>query len=314
MTKCELVRVFMSLSVVRSRAPFAPTAANHESAEATAAMDAVDTRSSKCADAGGHRGGWCWSCRRFFDGKRSSQRSGSRSAELPASRLSPDAFTIDRFEVSNVEYLRYVLATGADWPQFWRRRANLRGQDGTAPGHRYRVGKTRMPCCRWTGKRLPTEAEWEKAARGEDGRMFPWGDEPAGWIKSNIARPGSKRGAKYPPLANINRCDKGVSPYGVYQLAGNVSEWVADWFDPEYYRKGVDRNPKGPETGELRVFRGGSWNEDPEVARSAGRNGGEPGRRKRLPGRISMRAECAGNLERETGSVTQAGKAIPDRP
>jgi iron(II)-dependent oxidoreductase len=202
--------------------------------------------------------------------------------EQPQHRVFLDAFKIDRYEVSNVEYLRYVLATGADWPQFWRGKPFA---DKMALHPVINVSWEEADAyCRWVGKRLPTEAEWEKAARGDDGRMFPWGDEPAGWIKSNIAHPGSKRGAKYPPLANIDRYDKGVSPYGVYQLAGNVSEWVSDWFDPEYYRRSPDRNPQGPERGDLKVFRGGSWNEDPEVARSAGRNGGEPARRSYLTG------------------------------
>jgi iron(II)-dependent oxidoreductase len=202
--------------------------------------------------------------------------------ELPQHRVYLDAFEIDKYEVSNVDYLRFVLATGMDWPQFWRESPfpekaalhpviNVTWHEADA-------------YCRWAGKRLPTEAEWEKAARGEDGRVFPWGDEPAGWIKSNIAHSGSKRGFKYPPLANVNRYDRGVSPYGIYQMAGNVSEWVADWFAPEYYRRGENQNPTGPESGDIKVFRGGSWNEDPEVARSAGRNGGEPNRRSYLTG------------------------------
>lgn len=217
--------------------------------------------------------------------------------EQPQHEVYLDPFRIDRFEVSNVEYLRFVLGTGADWPKFWRENPfhekaalhpviNVSWHEADA-------------FCRWAGKRLPTEAEWEKAARGGDGRIFPWGNEPAGWIKSNIAHPGSKRGFKYPPLANINRYDKGASPYGVYQMAGNVSEWVSDWFDPEYYRHGHDKNPQGPTTGDLKVFRGGSWNEDPEVARSAGRNGGLPDRESYLTG-----FRCAKSGDDDSGEAS----------
>jgi iron(II)-dependent oxidoreductase len=203
--------------------------------------------------------------------------------ELPQHRVYLDTFKIDRYEVSNVEYLRFVLGMGMEWPKFWRGRP-FPEKNALHPVINvswYEAGAY----CRWVGKRLPTEAEWEKAARGVDGRIFPWGDEPAGWIKSNIAHPGSKRGFKYPPLANINRYDKGVSPYGVHQMAGNVSEWVSDWFEPEYYRyTNGEMNPQGPTTGELKVFRGGSWNEDPEVARSAGRNAAPPDRQSYLTG------------------------------
>ena len=192
--------------------------------------------------------------------------------ELPQHQVYVDAFSIDRYEVSNVNYLRYVLATGAAWPHYWREQPfPEKMAKHPVIGVSWREADA---YCRWRGARLPTEAEWEKAARGEDGRMFPWGNEPAGWIKSNIAHSGSKRGAKYPPLANVDRYDNGVSPYGVHQLAGNVSEWVSDWFDPEYYRRQENRNPQGPASGQDKVFRGGSWNEDPEVARSAGRNAG----------------------------------------
>ena len=225
--------------------------------------------------------------------------------EQPQHQVYLDVFKIDRFEVSNVEYLRFVLGTGADWPKFWRENPfpekaalhpviNVSWYEADA-------------FCRWAGKRLPTEAEWEKAARGVDGRIFPWGNEPAGWIKSNIAHPGSKRGFKYPPLANIYRYDKGTSPYGVYQMAGNVSEWVSDWFDPEYYRQGHDKNPLGPKSGELKVFRGGSWNEDPEVARSAGRNAGPPDRESYLTG--FRCAKSGGDENSEASNIGREGTA-----
>lgn len=219
--------------------------------------------------------------------------------ELPQHRIHLDAFWIDRYEVSNVEYLRFVLGTGAEWPMFWRE-SPFPEKNALHPV--INVSWIEADAyCRWAGKRLPTEAEWEKAARGVDGRIFPWGNEPAGWMKSNIAHPGSKRGFKYPPLANINRYDKGASPYGVYQMAGNVSEWVSDWFDPEYYRHTQDRNPQGPKTGELKVFRGGSWNEDPEVARSAGRNAGLPDRKSYLTG-----FRCAKSGDGVTGQALRS--------
>jgi iron(II)-dependent oxidoreductase len=218
--------------------------------------------------------------------------------EQPQRLVYLNAFRIDRYEVTNVHYLRYVLATGAEWPPYWREEP-FPEKIAWHPviGVSWREADA---YCRWAGKRLPTEAEWEKAARGTDGRIFPWGNEPAGWLKSNIAHSGSGRVKRYPPLANVNRYDRGVSPYGVYQMAGNVSEWVADWFDPEYYRRGETHNPTGPSQGTDKVFRGGSWNEDPEVARSAGRNAGAPDHRSYL---IGFRcAKTGANSEQQVAS------------
>ncbi|WP_447976962.1 formylglycine-generating enzyme family protein [Candidatus Nitrospira bockiana] len=212
--------------------------------------------------------------------------------ETPQRWVYLDEFTIDRYEVTNVQYLRYVLATGAAWPPYWK---EAPFPEKTALHPVIGVSWAEADAyCRWVGKRLPTEAEWEKAARGTDARIFPWGNQPAGWGRSNIAHPGSKRGLKYPPLANVDRYDRGRSVYGVYQMAGNVAEWVSDWFDPEYYQYGTSYNPDGPPVGELKVFRGGSWNEDPEVARSAGRGARTVDHRSYLIGfrcAVSTRAE-----------------------
>ena len=209
--------------------------------------------------------------------------------EQPQRRVYLKAFDIDRYEVSNVHYLQFVLATGTTGPPYWK--ADPFPDKMAAHPVIGVSGREADAYCRWAGKRLPTEAEWEKAARGTDGRIFPWGSQPAGWLRSNIAHPGSKRGLKYPPLANVDRYDRGVSPYGAYQMAGNVAEWVADWFDPAYYRSATTSNPTGPSSGDQRVFRGGSWNEDPEVARSAGRGALAPDHRSYLIG-----FRCARNV------------------
>jgi iron(II)-dependent oxidoreductase len=224
--------------------------------------------------------------------------------EQPQRWVYLDEFEIDRYEVSNSHYLRFVLATGRVGPPYWKADPF---SDKMAMHPVIGVSWIEADAfCRWVGKRLPTEAEWEKAARGPDGRIFPWGNEPAGWLKSNIAHPGSKRGVKYPPLANVNRYDRGVSPYGVYQLAGNVAEWVSDWFDPEYYHYGTSFNPTGPEWGEDHVYRGGSWNEDPEVARSAGRGAGAPDHRSYLIG-----FRCAKSTIRAASSQLSAVSSTP---
>lgn len=174
----------------------------------------------------------------------------------PRREVYVDAFLIDRYEITVDRYAQFLAATGeANAPEGWA--AIPRGEHGAKPVANVDWHDADA-YCRSVGRRLPTAAEWEKAARGTDGRPYPWGAQSPTVALANMsnASPGVYEG-----LAAVGSHPAGASVYGVDDMAGNVSEWTADWYS-ESYRRGDTRNPRGPAEGYRREIRGGGRFDD----------------------------------------------------
>lgn len=187
--------------------------------------------------------------------------SADRLSEQPVREIYLDAFYIDVHEVTNAQFSAFVVAN----PQWSRENVDPAKATGSYLRHwgpeGYPEGEGNRPVvhvswyaaaayAEWAGKRLPTEAEWEKAARGPEGYRFAWGDE---WdaTRANVCRQVER-------VTDVRSYEP--NGYGLYDMTGNALEWCADYYDEDYYAHSPERNPRGPDEGESRVLRGGAWN------------------------------------------------------
>jgi serine/threonine-protein kinase len=208
------------------------------------------------------------------DGDRDAQND-----EKPQHTVYLDGYWIDKTEVTNGMYRKCVASGGCKEP--YSKSSNTRSDYyGNSTYADYPViyvdWDQANAYCGWAGRRLPSEAEWEKAARGTDGRKYPWGNEDATCELANYE--GKNNGKDYcvGDTTEVGSYPRGASPYGIMDMAGNVWEWVNDWYDGNYYQNSPSKNPQGPESGSERVLRGGSWVNDSRSVRAANRGWNVP--------------------------------------
>jgi iron(II)-dependent oxidoreductase len=203
--------------------------------------------------------------------------------ESPQRRVWLDAFEIDRDEVSLAEYLAHLRRQRHQPPDELQRLIWHVISVHALPDYvlarwpaLYMTWAEADEFCRAEGKRLPTEAEWEKAARGSEGNLFPWGRlAPV----PGLAVFGKYHAHEIPLVAAVDSGEDGQSPYGARHMSGNIAEWVQDWFLFDYYAVMPERNPPGPNAGRYKSVRGGSWKSKPNMLRAATRGGALPDQR-----------------------------------
>ncbi len=194
--------------------------------------------------------------------------------EDPAHEVILDAYYIDLYEVSNAEYKKYIDTTRiTTLPRYWED-ASFNQSNQPVVGVTW---KEAQAFCQWKNKRLPTEAEWEKAARGKRPVKYPWGNEEPDKTRLNFNNHVGK-------TAPVGSYPTGKSDYGVFDLSGNVAEWVQDWHFPEYYLFSPKENPPGPDKGHYKIIRGGNWKNNAEDVRLTYRNATVPKARSKTVG------------------------------
>ncbi|MDP1946381.1 MAG: formylglycine-generating enzyme family protein [Nitrospirota bacterium] len=202
---------------------------------------------------------------------------GGLPNERPEHTVTLDSYYVDQYEVTLSLYRNFLESTKQESPSTWDDEVATTVGDRPATGMKW---QSALAYCQWAGRRLPTEAEWEKAARGTDGRRYPWGDmQPfvdianynrGMWVNEAITLVAVTSGLEGMSVRHGLK-EGGKSPFGLFHMAGNAAEWVADWYGRDYYQKSPEQNPGGPATGEKRVIRGGSWADLPAALRVTAR-------------------------------------------
>jgi formylglycine-generating enzyme required for sulfatase activity len=198
----------------------------------------------------------------FWMGCNSNADYECRDDERPGRRVVLDAYYIDKTEVTVRAYSACVRAGACERPHK-RRLFKYRGTWDKPLDKSYPVNDVdwhqAKHYCHWAGKRLPTEAEWEKAARGTDGRKYPWGTPGAGCGYAVMDDGGDGCGRDHPaPVCSVNA---GSSPFGLCDMAGNLREWVSDWYAPDAYARSDRKNPEGPARGKHKVLRSSDYDD-----------------------------------------------------
>jgi sulfatase modifying factor 1 len=172
-----------------------------------------------------------------------------RENENPEHLVQVKAFYLDRFEVTNLQYKDFIDATGRRTPVHWQGGNFLTGRaDHPVVNVTWEDARVYAD---WVNKRLPTEAEWEWAARGTEGREYSWGKQ----VNQDFANFNNPEGG----TSSVDKYIKGQSEFGIWDMCGNVGEWVNDWYEATYYARSPDSNPLGPPDGRQKVYRGGGY-------------------------------------------------------
>jgi formylglycine-generating enzyme required for sulfatase activity len=188
-----------------------------------------------------------------------------KDEDEPKHEMNLDAFLVGRYPVTVYEYAIFLEDTEHKAPEDW--------DEQSAHPNRPVVNVSWFDAeayCAWAGVRLPTEAEWERAARGAEGRRYAWRDDAPSPERANY------RDTQIGSPSPVGLFPQGSTPENIADLTGNVWEWVSDWYDESYYKQSPQRNPKGPDSGELKGLRGGSWGSGSSGLRAAVRDWGPP--------------------------------------